>query len=417
MQSPAKPGLASATGFKQQKKFRESTVLSPDYFKPPYVLQQEIGEGSFGKVYRASHKLDPTQLVAVKIIPIENRDTLDDLNKEIDILRKVGRSNFIVWYHGSYQTLDGFLWIVMDLCDLGSVHDILQMCQMELKETEICDIMAAAAMGLNHLHSQHLLHRDVKCANILLTKRGGVKLADFGISTQTHTQQKRHTTIGTPFWMAPEVIEDAKNQGYDEKCDLWSLGITLVEIAEGVPPLAHLHPMRAVFLIPTRAPAVLKNGLEKWSESMNDFLARCLVKDPKLRASAGELLLHPFIRQAALRLGASLEGNSETVAKLAGECAPLIAKYLKDKSLGVGEAILEEGEEVEEEGNKLLDRAGTLKLPPPSPSTPRTTAKQQKKAVTIAVMVVGALVALVVALAIGWWRYSLLPQRSQRFVY
>lgn len=399
------PAVASAMGFKQQKKFRESTVLSPDYFKPPYVLQQEIGEGSFGKVYRASHKLDPAQLAAVKIIPIENQDTLNDLNKEIDILRKVGQSNFIVWYHGSYQTLDGFLWIVMDLCDLGSVHDILQMCQMELKEVEICDIMAAATMGLNHLHSKHLLHRDVKCANILLTKRGGVKLADFGISTQTHTQQqKRHTTIGTPFWMAPEVIEDVQNQGYDEKCDLWSLGITLVEIAEGAPPLAHLHPMRAVFLIPTRAPAVLKDGLGKWSQGMNDFLSRCLVKDPKLRASAGELLLHPFIGQAALRLGASVEGNSEAVAKLAGECGPLIAKYLKDKALGVGEAIVEEEEEVREEA--LLDRAGTLKLPPPSPSTPRTKQQQQKKAATIAVMVVGALLALAVALAIGWWRYQ-----------
>jgi len=302
------------------RRFRESTVMSDPSKR--YELVQEIGEGSYGKVYKARHIVTNVH-VAIKIIPVDN--DLEDLNKEIDALKKVKDSNYIVRYHGNFQN-EGHLWIVMDLCESGSVADVLSICKRLLNEEEIRDICAATALGLTHLHKHRLIHRDIKAGNILLTNEGNAKLADFGVSAQVSTlKSKRDTLIGTPYWMAPEVIKETK---YDEKCDIWSLGITMIEMAEGVPPLDHIHPMRAIFQIPKRdAPKFQEQS--KWSEDMNDFLAKCLVKDPTQRASSAELLEHPFIKERVAFLEAN-QGMSETTKALALECGATIIKYYQE---------------------------------------------------------------------------------------
>jgi len=144
--------------------------------------------------------------------------------------------------------------------------------------------------GLNHLHEKQRIHRDIKAGNILLNDKCVAKLADFGVSGQSKDFTKHHTVIGTPFWMAPEVIQEE----YDKEADIWSLGITAIEMAEGKPPYYNIHPMRAIFMIPTRPPPKLSNP-EAWSTEFISFVAACLQKKPQDRPTALKLLKHPFI--------------------------------------------------------------------------------------------------------------------------
>uniref|UniRef100_A0A7S4IMD9 Protein kinase domain-containing protein n=1 Tax=Vannella robusta TaxID=1487602 RepID=A0A7S4IMD9_9EUKA len=172
------------------------------------------------------------------------------------------------------------------------------MCVLDrpLDEEQIAVVCKFALKGLQYLHNKmHKIHRDIKAGNILLNQRGRAKLADFGVAGHlADANAKRMTVIGTPFWMAPEVVREV---GYDTKADIWSLGITAIEMAEMNPPHSNMHPMRAIFLIPTRDPPTLTEQSE-WSDDFNDFLACCLVKDPEERWSADELLKHPFIKKA-----------------------------------------------------------------------------------------------------------------------
>jgi serine/threonine kinase 3 len=310
-------GMTAGGASTMGRRFRESTVMSDPTKR--YEILQEIGEGSYGKVYKAK-TMGSGLTVAIKIIPVDN--DLDELNKEIDALKRVRDSNYIVRYHGNFQN-EGRLWIIMDLCEAGSVCDVLTICKRSLSEEEIRDITAATTLGLTHLHKHKIIHRDIKAGNILLTNEGNAKLADFGVSAQVSTlKSKRDTLIGTPYWMAPEVIQETK---YDDKCDIWSLGITLIEMAEGVPPLDHIHPMRAIFQIPKRDPPKFQDTA-KWSPDMHDFLAKCLVKDPTQRASSTDLLEHPFIKETVMRLEAN-NGQSEITKALAAECGPKISQY------------------------------------------------------------------------------------------
>ncbi|XP_054266181.1 serine/threonine-protein kinase 3-like isoform X2 [Macrosteles quadrilineatus] len=250
----------------------------------------KLGEGSYGSVYKALHK-ESGQVLAIKQVPVDT--DLQEIIKEISIMQQCD-SPYVVKYYGSYfKNTD--LWIVMEYCGAGSVSDIMRLRKKTLSEEEIATILCDTLKGLEYLHLRRKIHRDIKAGNILLNTEGHAKLADFGVAGQlTDTMAKRNTVIGTPFWMAPEVIQEI---GYDCVADMWSLGITALEMAEGKPPYGDIHPMRAIFMIPTKPPPSFREP-DQWSPEFIDFVSRCLVKNPEERATASEMLHHEFIGAA-----------------------------------------------------------------------------------------------------------------------
>ncbi|XP_070534549.1 serine/threonine-protein kinase 3-like [Ptychodera flava] len=268
-----------------KKLSEESLTRQPEEV---FDVLEKLGEGSYGSVYQAVHK-ETGQLLAIKQVPVDT--DLQEIIKEISIMQQCD-SHYIVKYYGSYfKNTD--LWIVMEYCGAGSVSDIMRLRNKTLSEGEIAAILQSTLKGLEYLHSRRKIHRDIKAGNILLNNEGHAKLADFGVAGQlTDTMARRNTVIGTPFWMAPEVIQEI---GYDCVADIWSLGITALEMAEGKPPYADIHPMRAIFMIPSKPPPTFRHP-EKWSADFIDFVNKCLVKNPSERASATQLLQHPFIK-------------------------------------------------------------------------------------------------------------------------
>ncbi|KAH7312532.1 kinase-like domain-containing protein [Stachybotrys elegans] len=254
-----------------------------------YTKEYCIGGGSFGKVFKGVDKRTG-QAVAIKVIDIESaEDEVEDIIQEIAILSEL-QSPYVTKYYGSYAR-GAELWIVMEFCSGGSCADLMK--PGLIGEDYIAIIMRELLLGLDYLHSDKKLHRDVKAANVLLGSNGQVKLADFGVSGQlSATMTKKNTFVGTPFWMAPEVI---KQSGYDHKADIWSLGITALELANGEPPYADIHPMKVLFLIPKNPPPVLEGNFTK---AFKEFIELCVQRDPKKRPTAKDLLRHPFIRKA-----------------------------------------------------------------------------------------------------------------------
>jgi len=254
-----------------------------------FTIVEKLGEGSYGSVYKAIN-IETGIVVAIKKVSVDN--DLEDMEKEIFFMKQC-KSPYIVTYHASFRK-ENEVWIVMEYCGAGSVCDAMKITNKTLSEEQIAVVSRDVLQGLAYLHSVRKIHRDIKAGNILMNHKGESKLADFGVSGQlSDTMAKRQTVIGTPFWMAPEVIQEV---GYDYKADIWSFGITCIEMAESKPPLFNVHPMRVIFMIPnpSRPPPKLSEP-EKWSAEFNDFLAKCLIRKPELRPSAEELLKHPFI--------------------------------------------------------------------------------------------------------------------------
>lgn len=256
-----------------------------------------IGRGSFGEVYRAIEKATG-RVVAIKLVDLEKADEeIDIIQREIKVMSQIVNP-YVVQYHSSL--MDGStLWIIMEYMSGGSLKQLLDRIG-PFPEDAIAAVLKSLMAGLDYVHKQRKVHRDIKAANILLSGNGQVKLADFGVAGQmTATVRQRNTFVGSPFWMAPEVIQESL---YDEKADIWSAGITAIELAQGLPPYATEHPYQALFLIPKNNPPTLTGP--QFSKPFKDFVSCCLRKVPKERYSAEQLLAHPFLRrtkQSAMR--------------------------------------------------------------------------------------------------------------------
>lgn len=362
-----------------------------------YTLSELIGIGSFGAVYKASKmrtekddKEDETEEeVAIKILPFfdnnmnkkpttteDNEDEDDDalmkqqkdgmrrdIEKEIEVLHASKHEN-VTKYFKSFVTANcSQVWIVMEFCGGGSVRDILnaflvsKVVNKGFREDVVAYVSFGALSGLQYLHENGRIHRDIKCGNILLTRRGEVKLADFGVATQLQegANERAKTFVGTPHWMAPEVISSEGNnggggeekstsgkekrskkfsrpsssfgQGYDGKADVWALGISAIEMAEMHPPRHDVHPMRVIFQIAVDASPEL-NRRGEWSLAFHDFIAQALKRDPRGRASAQALRRHEFFKNAKIKAGGDWRAARRVLVE---ELIPLGVSHKKEK--------------------------------------------------------------------------------------
>lgn len=264
-------------------------ILSVDQF----VLEEELGTGSFGTVYRARDLVLDRTCAVKKIDMDETSDDIEEIQREISILAECHDPR-ITRYFGSF--VNGYkLWIIMEYLGGGSCLDLIKVSR-GLPESAIAWIIAELLRGLDYLHTNGKIHRDIKAANILVSEDGAVKIADFGVATQlSNNLSRRNTFVGTPFWMAPEVINQ---EDYTYSADIWSLGITAMELANGEPPLSHLHPMKVIFYIPRNPPPMPSSA---FSREFRDFVGQCLRKSPAERSSISSLLKHRFLAKASRR--------------------------------------------------------------------------------------------------------------------
>lgn len=278
--------------YPEDKPMSLNDLISKDDPNAIYKDKKKVGEGAAGEVYLAIDSRNNDK-IAIKIMPLNNQN-MKLLVTEIGIMKTSQHPN-IVQYIDSYLVGEN-IWVVMEYMGGGCLTEVLeQFDYVKMKEDQIATVCKHTLSGLQYIHKLHRIHRDIKSDNILIGDDGAVKLADFGYAAQlTQDKQKRNTIVGTPYWMAPELI---RGQNYDIKVDIWSLGIMAMEMAEGEPPYMEFPPLRALFLITTKGiPDLKEPGM--WSPEFKDFVKKCLDKDPSTRPDTNTLLKHPFLKKA-----------------------------------------------------------------------------------------------------------------------
>ncbi|XP_042358470.1 STE20-like serine/threonine-protein kinase isoform X2 [Plectropomus leopardus] len=355
--------------------FRKIFKLGPDKKKKQYEhvhrdvnpeeiwdIIGELGDGAFGKVYKAQNKQNGT-LAAAKVIDTKTEDELEDYMVEIDILASCNHHHIVKLLDAFY--FEGKLWILIEFCAGGAVDAIMLELERPLTEPQIRVVCRQTLEALSYLHESKIIHRDLKAGNILLSLDGEVKLADFGVSAKnTKTLQRRDSFIGTPYWMAPEVVmcETSKDRPYDYKADIWSLGVTLIELAQVEPPNHEMNPMRVLLKIAKSEPPTLMHP-SRWSPEFNDFLRKALDKNVDNRWGTLQLLQHPFVTSVT---------DSKPLRELIAEAKAEVTEEIEDSK----------EEEEEEEPDTPLAAPGHKRAPsdvsvasseddkvPPTPST------------------------------------------------
>ncbi|XP_076600118.1 STE20-like serine/threonine-protein kinase isoform X1 [Chaetodon auriga] len=355
--------------------FRKIFKLGPDKKKKQYEhvhrdvnpeeiweIIGELGDGAFGKVFKAQNKQNGT-LAAAKVIDTKTEDELEDYMVEIDILASCNHHHIVKLLDAFY--FEGKLWILIEFCAGGAVDAIMLELERPLTEPQIRVVCRQTLEALIYLHENKIIHRDLKAGNILLSLDGEVKLADFGVSAKnTKTLQRRDSFIGTPYWMAPEVVmcETSKDRPYDYKADIWSLGVTLIELAQVEPPNHEMNPMRVLLKIAKSEPPTLMHP-SRWSPEFNDFLRKALDKNVDNRWSSVQLLQHPFVTSVT---------DSRPLRELIAEAKAEVTEEIEDSK----------EEEEEEEVDTPVAAPGHKRAPsdasvasseddkvPPTPST------------------------------------------------
>ncbi|XP_075699330.1 STE20-like serine/threonine-protein kinase [Rhinoderma darwinii] len=293
----------------------------------------ELGDGAFGKVFKAQNK-ETGILAAAKVIDTKSEDELEDYMVEIDILASCDHPHIVKLLDAFYY--ENNLWILIEFCAGGAVDAVMLELERPLTEPQIRVVCKQTLEALVYLHDNKIIHRDLKAGNILLTLDGDVKLADFGVSAKnTRTLQRRDSFIGTPYWMAPEVVmcETSKDRPYDFKADVWSLGVTLIEMAQIEPPHHELNPMRVLLKIAKSEPPTLAQP-SRWSRDFSNFLKKCLEKNLDARWTPVQLLQHPFV---------SMVNTSKPVRELIAEAKAEVLEEMEESK--------EEDEEEETESS------------------------------------------------------------------
>ena len=293
----------SLSGHKKNAQKRYANLLMNKDPAAVWEIVSELGDGAFGKVYKARNR-QTNVFAAAKIVDKCSLDELDDYMVEIDILTECKHKNIVHIYEAYYY--DSKLWMLIEFCSGGAVDSLMLDLDKALSEPQIQFVVRETLEALVYLHDEcFVIHRDMKAGNILLTESGAVKLADFGVSAKNSAPpsggggggggggglQRRYSFIGTPYWMSPEIIacETDKEMWYDARTDIWSLGITCIELAEKEPPHNELNPTRVMMRIrKSEAPGLREP--HRWSRAFNDFVAKCLNKTAEERPSARELL-------------------------------------------------------------------------------------------------------------------------------
>ena len=309
-----------------------------------FTLSNLIGNGGFGKVYKAIHNISK-EVYAIKIIDYTKGNNNDKSNisfnyksiqQETSLMRLVNKSEYILKYYGSYYSREtNTIWLILEYCAAGSAVDLMLSMGRTLSEVEVATIMEMVLKGLIYIHKLNLIHRDIKGANIMLSEDGYAKLGDFGIGIQMTDDEYRTSKKGSPHWMSPQVI---LNKNYDTKTDIWSLGITCLELVEGEPPFADLNPDEVMLKIsnnPPKAEDIIDP--KEHTDEFIDFVNLCLEINPKKRPTADILIKHPFI--------VKLSKKKEYLKQLINEHIEEVEQFRIDK-----EEYLNSKENLENEG-------------------------------------------------------------------